>query len=163
MSFFDYCGYLESVCQSGKRALSLSLSSLLSLSLSYSSSLSPLTLSWSSSSELLHGSLWESLRVWQLGLINFNLWYCIVSHGIALVLHGIARCCIVLHCIIVGFGARAVSCKTPIYFILESTTCMFGLLSNHHPRHLHLFKSHVWTAVEPARRAGQDEGDSRWI
>ena len=75
------------------------------------------------------------------------LWYCIVSYGIALVLHGIslycmvlhgiARCCIVLdgialyriksygiawycmvlHCTIVGFGARAVSRKTPIYFI----------------------------------------------
>ena len=39
-----------------------------------------------------------------------------------MVLHGIARCCIVLygivlHCTIVGFGARAVSRKTPIYFM----------------------------------------------
>ena len=51
------------------------------------------------------------------------LWYCIgISYGIALVLHGIARCCIVLysivlHCTIVGFGVRAVSRKTPIYFM----------------------------------------------
>ena len=99
--------------------------------------------------------------------LNCILWYCIVSYGNALVLHGIslycmvlqdvalygtvlhcivlnlmvlhgiARCCIVLdgialyriksygiawycmvlHCTIVGFGARAVSRKTHIYFI----------------------------------------------
>ena len=35
------------------------------------------------------------------------VWYCIISHGIA------------WYCI-VGFGARAVSRKTPIYFMLQS-------------------------------------------
>ena len=80
--------------------------------------------------------------------LNCILWYCIISYGIelylmvllwyCLVLHGIAwyckmlhcivryrivsykilQYCIVLHCTIVGFGARAVSRKTPIYFII---------------------------------------------
>ena len=58
-------------------------------------------------------------------------WYCIGISLYCMVLHGIARCCIVLYSIalyrikshgiawycIVGFGARAVSRKTPIYFI----------------------------------------------
>ena len=71
---------------------------------------------------ILHG-----IELYQYGIALFLMvlhWYCMV-------LHGIARCCIVLYGIalyriksygiasycIVGFGARAVSRKTPIYFI----------------------------------------------
>ena len=49
--------------------------------------------------------------------------YFIVLHGIAchcIVSYGMAWYCMVLHCTIVGFGARAVSRKTPIYFILTA-------------------------------------------
>ena len=74
-------------------------------------------------------------------VLHCILWYCIVSYGNALVLHGISLYCMVLqdvalygtvlhcivlnlmvlHCTIVGFGARAVSRKTPIYFILSTS------------------------------------------
>ena len=55
--------------------------------------------------------------------------YRMVLHGIALhlmILHSLACHCIVLYgvawCCIVGFGARAVSRKTPTYFILVDFT-----------------------------------------
>ena len=75
-------------------------------------------------------------------VLNCILWYCFGIAWYCMVLHGIARCCIVLygialyrikfygiawycmvlHCTIVGFGARAVSRKTPTYFITVSYT-----------------------------------------
>ena len=64
------------------------------------------------------------LHVIALYCIHGIAWYCIISYGIALLhccIHGIAWYCIVSYGIawycIVGFGARAVSRKTPIYFI----------------------------------------------
>ena len=71
---------------------------------------------------ILHG-----IKLYQYGIALFLMvlhWYCMVLHGIArccIVLYGIALYCIksygiALYCI-VGFGARAVSRKTPIYFI----------------------------------------------
>ena len=55
------------------------------------------------------------LHVIALYCIHGIAWYCIISYGIALLhccIHGIAWYCIV------GFSARAVSRKTPIYFII---------------------------------------------
>jgi hypothetical protein len=37
--------------------------------------------------------------------------------------YGIAWYCMVLHCTIVGFGARAVSRKTPTYFMQPLVDC----------------------------------------
>ena len=98
--------------------------------------------------------------VWYCMELNCILWYCIISYGIelylmvllwyCLVLHGIAwyckmlHCivryrikfygiawyCMVLHCTIVGFGARAVSRKTPIYFIQYMGSPAFSLSPN---------------------------------
>ena len=60
---------------------------------------------------VLHGIAWYCMVLQDVAL------YCTVSHCIVLnftVLHGIA----LYHCTIVGFGARAVSRKTPTYFII---------------------------------------------
>ena len=76
-----------------------------------------------------HRMILHGIELYQYGIALFLMvlhWYCMV-------LHGIARCCIVLYGItlyriksygiatycIVGFGARAVSRKTPIYFICK--------------------------------------------
>ena len=59
--------------------------------------------------------------------------YLMVLHWYCMVLHGIARCCIVLygmvlHCTIVGFGARAVSRKT-LYVIKSLQLLMLSSVS----------------------------------
>ena len=62
---------------------------------------------------VLHGIIWYCMELLCI------LWYRIVLHVIALyrmVLHGIVSYGSAWYCI-VGFGARAVSRKTPIYFI----------------------------------------------
>ena len=90
---------------------------------------------------LLHCISWHRMILHGIELylmvLHCILWYCIVSYGIALVLYGISLYCMVLQDValyctvlykilrycIVDFGARAVSRKTPIYFILYCIEC----------------------------------------
>ena len=89
---------------------------------------------------VLHGIVWYCMELlcilWHRifschSIVSYGIaWYCIISYGIALLhccIHGIAWYCIASYGIawycIVCFGARAVSRKTPIYFILNNL-CM---------------------------------------
>ena len=63
--------------------------------------------------------IWHCLVLYCM-VFHYGAWYCISVHCIKWY-------CMVWHCTIAGFGARAVSRKTPIYFIL---VFFFPLITN---------------------------------